>query len=138
MFWLFPKFTVASAGRITSNPWKSLGLGVAILIATPIAVVILVSIVLGVWIGLSVLALYFVALLLGFLISCFFVGERGAKMFKKDISTTGKRILSVTLAIILIGFLSIIPVLGGLMLFALLLFGLGAGTLQVHFVYRRP
>lgn len=76
------------------------------------------------------------ALFLG-LISCFFVGDRDAKMFKKDVST-GKRILSVTLAIILIGFLSIIPVLGGLMLFAFLMFGLGAGVLQVHFVYRRP
>jgi hypothetical protein len=137
LFWLFPKFTVASAGRITSNPWKSLGLGVAILLATPIVVIILMSIVLGVWIGLSVLALYFVALLLGFLISCFFVGERGAKMLKKDISTTGRRILSVALAIMLIGFLSIIPVLGGLMLLALLLLGLGAGVLQVHFTYKQ-
>jgi len=138
LFWLFPKFTLASAGRITSNPWKSLGTGVVILIATPIVVIILMSILLGVWIGLSVLALYFVALLLGFLIACFFVGERGAKMLKKDISTTGRRILSVSLAIILIGFLSIIPVLSGLMLFTLLLLGLGAGTLQLHFVYRHP
>jgi cytoskeletal protein CcmA (bactofilin family) len=136
LFWLFPKFTVSSAERINTDPWKSLGIGAALLIATPIVVVILMSIVLGAWIGLSVLALYFVALLLGFLIACFFVGGRGARMLKKDISTTGRRIASVALVIILIGFLSIIPVLGGLMLFALLLFGLGAGILQLHFVYR--
>lgn len=94
------------------------------------------SIVLGVWIGLSVLAFYLVALLLGFLIACFFVGDRGAILLKKDIGTTGHRILSVTLAIILIGFVSIIPVIGGLMLFALLLPGLGAGVSQLRFVYR--
>lgn len=137
LFWLFPKFTVSSAERIASDPWKSLGIGIGLFIATPVIAVILMTIVLGVWIGLSVLALYFIALLLGFLISCFFVGDRGAKLMKKEISTTGSRLVSVTLAIILIGLVSIIPVIGGLMLFLLLLLGFGAGVTQVRFVYRQ-
>jgi hypothetical protein len=136
-FWLFPKFTVSSAERITSNPWKSLGLGIVIFIFTPLVVVILVAIVLGIWIGLSVLAIYLVALLLGFLIAVFFVGDRGAKLAKQNLSTTGRRILSVILAIFFLGFIQIIPVIGGLLLFALLLFGLGAGVLQVYFTYKQ-
>ncbi|NNE63876.1 MAG: hypothetical protein HKN34_07335 [Gammaproteobacteria bacterium] len=136
LFWLFPKFTVSSASRIASEPWKSLGVGTGLLLVTPVIAIILMTIVLGVWIGLSVLALYCVALLLGFLIACFFVADRGAKLMKKDIHSTGSRLVSVTLAIILIGFVSIIPVIGGLMLFALLLLGLGAGASQLRFVYR--
>jgi len=45
--------------------------------------------------------------------------------------------ISVTLAIILIGFLSVIPVLGSLLLFALLLLGLGAGVMQLHNTYQQ-
>ena len=137
LFWLFPKFTLSSVQRITADPWKSVGLGLVLFLVTPIVAVILMFLVFGVWIGLTVLALYCVALLLGFLIACFFLGDRGAKIMKTDLNTTGRRIISVTLAIILIGFLSIIPVLGGLLLFILLLLGLGAGVLQLHFTYRQ-
>lgn len=137
LFWLFPKFTLSSADRITADPWKSLGLGLVLLVVTPMVATMLMFLVLGVWIGLTVLALYLVALLLGFLIACFFLGDRGAKLVNRDLNTRGRRILSVTLAILLIGFIKIIPLIGGLILFALLLFGLGAGVLQLYSVYRQ-
>jgi len=137
LFLLFPGFTMSSAGRISADPWKSLGVGFGLLIIAPIAAVLLMSIVLGVWVGLSILALYFVALLLGFLISCFFLGDWGARLLRKDISTTGRRVLSVTVAIILLGFIQLIPVIGGLLTFALLLLGVGATVLQLNFVYRQ-
>ncbi len=38
----------------------------------------------------------------------------------------------VTLSILLLGFIQIIPLIGGLLLFALLLLGLGAGILQLQ------
>jgi len=137
LFWLFPNFTLSSTGRISAEPWKSLGVGFVLLIATPIVVIVLMSIVLGLWIGLSLLALYFVALLLGFLIGAFFLGDRGARLMKIDIGTRGRRILSVTLAILLLGFIQIIPLIGSLLLFALLLLGLGAGILQLHTSYKQ-
>ncbi len=137
LFRLFPGFTMVSAGRIMSDPWKSLGVGFTLLIVTPITAVLLMSIVLGVWVGLSILALYFVALLLGFLISCFFLGDWGARLLHKDVATTGRRLFSLTIAIILLGFIQLIPVVGGLLIFMLLLLGLGAMTLQLHFVYSR-
>lgn len=137
LFLLFPGFTMSAAGRVSTDPWKSLGVGFALLVVTPLAAVLLMSIVLGVWVGLSILAIYFVALLLGFLISCFFLGDWGAGRLHKDVSTKGRRILSVTIAIILLGLLQLIPVIGGLLTFALLLFGLGAGILQLHFVYNQ-
>lgn len=132
---LFPGFTMSAAGKISDEPWKSLGVGFVVFIVTPIAAVLLMSIVLGVWVGLSILALYFVALLTGFLVSCSFVGDWGARLIRKDVATTGRRLLSVTLAIVVLGFVQLIPVIGGLLIFALLLLGLGAGISQLYFVY---
>ena len=138
LFLLFPGFTMSAAARIPANPWKSLGIGFVLLVVTPIAAVLLMSIVLGVWVGLSILALYFVALPIGLLISCFFLGDWGAGLLHKDVTTKGRRLLSVTIAIIFLGLLHLIPVVGSLLTFALLLFGLGAGISQLHFVYRQP
>jgi cytoskeletal protein CcmA (bactofilin family) len=137
MFFLFPGYTISAADRISAEPWKSLGIGFMLLIVTPIAAVLLIMIMLGVWVGLSILALYFVALLLGFLISCFFLGDWGARLLHKDVSTTGRRLITLTIAIILLGFIQFIPVLGGLLIFFLLLFGLGAAVLQLYSIYRQ-
>ncbi|MDH3388838.1 MAG: polymer-forming cytoskeletal protein, partial [Gammaproteobacteria bacterium] len=68
---LFPHYTVASVRRIRTDPFTSLGLGFIFLVATPVVAFFSMIIVLGLWVGLSVLALYCVALLCGFLIGCF-------------------------------------------------------------------
>ena len=139
LFYLFfPHYTVASAKRIGSNPWASLGLGFVFTVASPMVAFILMLIVLGLWVGLSLLALYCVALLSGFLIACFFVADRGAKLLKLDIASRGRRLISVVAVIFLLGLVQMIPLAGGLILFLLLLFGLGAGLLQLRYVYRPP
>ena len=96
----------------------------------------LMGIVLGVWVGLSLMVLYFVALITGMLISFFFLGDWGARLLKKEVATTGRRLISVSLAIILLGLIQLVPVLGYLLIFLLLLLGLGAGVLQLRVNYR--
>ncbi len=135
---LFPGYTVASAKRVVAKPWSSLGAGFVFLVATPFVAFALMLIVLGFWVGLIVLALYCVALVLGFLIGCIFIGDRGAALFKQELSTPGRRLISLTVAIFVLGLVQTIPLLGGLALFLLLLFGLGAGLLQLHNAYRLP
>jgi hypothetical protein len=135
---LFPHYTVASVRRIAADPFISLGLGFVFLVVTPLLAFFMMLIVLGLWIGLSVLALYGVALLAGLLIACFFVAERGAKLFKQDISSRSRRLISVIIAIFVMGLVQTIPLLGGLILFILLLLGLGAGLVQLRYVYRAP
>lgn len=132
---IFPRYTLLSAERARSDPWKSLGVGFVFLILTPLLAFLLMGVMLGVWIGLTILAFYFVALLLGLLIAFFFVGDWGARLFNRDISTRGRRILSVIVAIILLGFIELIPLIGGVMIFVLLLLGLGASMLQLHYSY---
>ncbi len=135
LFKLFPGFTMSAVARITSDPLKSLGAGLLILIIAPVLAVLLISIVLGIWLGMSILALYFVTLLLGFLVACFFVGNWGAKRLHKDVSTTGRRLLSVSIAILFLTLIKLIPMIGGLLLFVLLLLGLGAVILQLKDSY---
>lgn len=137
LFLLFPGFTVSAARRISAQPWQSLGLGLILLIVTPVIAILLISIVLGVWVGLIGIALYLVALPIGFLISCFFLGDWGARLLRKEVSTKGRRILSVAIVIILLGLIQLIPVLGGLLFFVLLLLGLGAAMLQIHGDYNQ-
>jgi cytoskeletal protein CcmA (bactofilin family)/uncharacterized membrane protein len=135
LYKLFPAFTLSAAGRISADPLKSMGAGLVILIIAPFAAALLVGIVLGIWIGLSIMAFYLVALITGFLVACFYAGEAVAKRFNKDVSTTGRRFISVALTITILGLLKNIPVIGGLLIFLLLLSGLGAVTLQLRDLY---
>jgi len=135
LFKLFPGFTMSAVGRISADPLKSLGAGFLVFIIVPVVAILLIGIILGFWVGLSILALYFVALILGFLVSCFFVGDLGARRLNKDVSTTRSRLISVSIAIFLLGLVKLIPVIGGLLLFALLLLGLGAVILQLKDTY---
>jgi len=135
LFLIFPGFTVSAVGRVSADPWRSLGVGLVLLVVTPIVALLLMSIVLGVWVGLSLLALYFLALVTALLIGCFFIGDWGARRLHKNVKTTTRRLVSVTIAIILLGFIQLIPFIGGLLLIAILLLGLGAVMQQLHFVY---
>lgn len=139
LFYLFfPNYTQASVRRVASDPWASLGIGFVFVVVTPLLGMMLMLIVVGLWVGLCLLAMYGVALLSGFLVACFFVAERAARLFKQDITSTGRRLISVVIAILVLGLVQTIPLIGGLILFLLLLFGLGAGLIQLRYVYRPP
>ena len=135
LFLLFPNFTMSAAGRIHSEALKSLGLGFALFVAVPAAAILLISLLVSLWIGLCLLALYLVMLHVSLLISFFFLGDWAAKLLHKDVTSTGRRILSVTITIILLGLIQMIPVIGGLLIFVLMLLGLGAGVMQLQSVY---
>ena len=93
-------------------------------------------IVLGFWIGLALLAMYGVALLAGFLLGCFYLGETGAGWLRQPVTTTGRRLISLAVVLFALGLVQAIPLLGGILLLLLLLFGLGAGIVQLRYVYR--
>ena len=135
LFKLFPGFTLSAAGRISADPLKSLSAGLLGIIIVPVVAVLLISIVLGVWIGLSLFALYFVALLLGFLVACFFLGERGARLLNKDVDTSRRRLFFTAIAIVALGLAKAIPFIGGLLLFVLLLSGFGAVIMQLKAIF---
>lgn len=135
LYLLFPGVTTASAKRAAADFWKSLGLGFALLVTVPVAAMVAMVLVVGVWVGLPLIAIYLVALLVGYLVGAFFVADLGARLLKKDLTTTGRHIWALVAAILFLTLLRFIPIAGGLANFLLLLAGLGALTLHLYAAY---
>lgn len=132
LFLLFPWGAVGAARTINDAPWVSLGLGFAVLVATPFLVMLLFASLFGVWLALTLLALYLVLLLLGFLTGVLYIGDWGLRLAgRAAVPAKGWYVIAIVLALVVLWAVRLVPVLGTLAIFALLLFGLGALTLYL-------
>ncbi|MGH7264012.1 MAG: hypothetical protein ACREMB_04040, partial [Candidatus Rokuibacteriota bacterium] len=133
---LFPGFFAASARTVATDPWKTLGLGLAALVATPALALALMLTVLGVPLALVLLAAYGVALLVGFLVGAVFLGDAGARLLGRGREPSrGARVAGFLVALLLLGLAGAVHLAGGLLLFLVLLFGLGALALERYRAY---
>lgn len=124
---LFPRFALATAQGVREAPWRSLGLGLAVLAGGPLLIVLLLASVVGLWLGLLTLILYMALLLLGYLTGILFVADAGLQQLRKQKPPTrGWTIAAIAVTLVVLTLLRLVPVIGGLTVFALLLFGLGA------------
>ena len=136
-FLVFPLFTVAAARTIGSDPWNSVALGLASLVTVPFVIFLLLITVIGHLLALALLAAYLVSLLAGFLTGVFYVADSGLRMIgKREAISRGLRSAGIIVAFVVLGILQLIPLLGGLIIFLLLLFGLGALNLNTWRVYK--
>jgi len=133
---VFPNFTRATSTRMASHFWKNLGLGFAVLVATPAAVFLLLVSFAGVWIGLPILLIYLVALVLSYILAGFYIAWTGSNLLHFDVRSRGRLIVAMVVSFLLFAALRFIPVLGSLVVFILVLTALGAMTLQFHELYR--
>jgi cytoskeletal protein CcmA (bactofilin family) len=130
---LFPRIAAAVTDRIAQAPWKSLGLGLAVLAATPLVIILLFVSLIGLWLGFSLLAAYLVALLAGYLGGVLGAGEIVLKRLRRQPELSrGWRVAALVITLVVVGVLGLVPGLGGLVMFALLLFGLGGLSWQVY------
>ena len=133
---LFPRASVSTALAAQASPWQSLGLGLAVLVVTPIAISLLLATVVGYLLAFMMLALYLVALVVGALAGLFSVGDLGLRLLgKREEASRGLRVLSIVAAILIIAAIQIVPVLGGLLWFLVWLIGLGAVQLSLYPAY---
>ena len=124
---VFPRYSLDAARLIGAKPLASLGLGFAILVATPVAVLIAMVTVLGAVVGMAVLALYLVSLLLALLTAALFLGDGVLRALGRGPRTgVGRRLGALVLGIIALALLGAVPILGGLVFFLATVFGLGA------------
>jgi len=136
---LFPVAAPAAARNVGTTPWKSLGLGLAVLAATPLFIAVLFATVIGIWLAFMLLAIYLVALLLGYLIGALWIADWGiAKAHRAQPVTVGWRMLALVVALIVLGVLGLIPALGCLIAVAVLLAGLGALAVHIWGAYVTP
>ena len=126
---LFPGFATNAARGVREAPWAVLGLGLAVLATGPLVIVVLMLTLIGIWLALIALALYLVLLLLGYLTAVLFLADAGlARIRGAAESKPGWRLAAIAVTLLVLGLLRLVPLLGGLLGFLLLVFGLGALT----------
>ena len=137
LFLLFPNFSRLTARSVREAPWQALGLGFAVLASGPLVVILLLVSVVGLWLGLITLVVYFILLLLGYLTGVLFVADAGLQRLRpQEPPTKGRMIGALAATLVVLALLRLLPVIGGLVAFALLLFGLGALTRALWRRYR--
>lgn len=128
---VFPGYSLNAARVIGLRPLASLGLGFALLIATPVAVLIAMVSMLGAILGLVVLAAYFISLLLAMLTTAIFLGDTVLRLLGRGpLTGFGRRLGALMLGVVALIILSGVPFLGWLVFPAALAFGLGAFYLE--------
>jgi len=139
LYLLFPRVIVQTSTMLRRQPWICLGLGGAVLVITPLVILLLFVTTIGALLALALLACYLVMLLLAVVVGVFAVGELGLHFAAKGKEAgKGLRIVAFVVAILLLGLLQIIPFVGGLVELVLVLFGLGGLTLAMYHRQRLP
>ncbi len=110
------------------KPWASLLLGLAVLVVTPIVMIILLITVIGIPLALLLLAVYLILVGVAAIYSAYYLGLLVADgLNKKPINPFVALIVGLLILVIL----SAIPFIGGLFSFLFILFGLGALALNI-------
>ena len=118
IYLILPRFIRTSLTTIRTEPWKCLGLGLAVFAATPVVIGILFTTVIG-WLPAL-------------------VGDVIFGLHKRDQITHTRQLSSFAVALIIVVILGLIPLLGTLLLFILMLLGVGALALGVYRIYIEP
>jgi len=130
LFLAFPRFTVLASRTVGSDPLKSLGLGLLLSAAIPVLAILSMITILGIPFGLLLFAGYSIALLAGFVLVAFYLGDVGAQAFMGKRSE--QRVVRVAFLILALGMLLLgrqIPVIGAILIVVAVLVGLGAMSL---------
>lgn len=131
---LMPRFTDGAAGELRRAPWAALGIGIASLVALPVATVLLFVTLLGIPVALALMAIYPVLLLAGFVVGAMALGRTASSALGKAPAAGpgGSRLGMLALALLVLVLLGLVPLAGPLFLSLLALAGLGAGVLHVR------
>lgn len=133
-YWLFPDFAQRVATTFTADSLKSLGLGVAAISAMPLVIIILLVSGIGFLLALPLLAIYLVLLLLGYLAALYTIADLVARRIDREVSRL-TRVFLLLLAVIVVAFVTLIPLLGPLTVVMLWLIGTGALVVATYRLY---
>ena len=130
---VFPAGSRSMGDGLRNDPGIGLLLGFIALVCVPIAAVVLMVTIIGIPLALAVLLLYFLMLIVGYAAVGVMVGDAAlARLRSQDSARVGWRVGAAMAAMLALALLSRIPVVGGLVIFVVLLAGLGAIVLAVR------
>lgn len=136
LYLLFPDFSLRVSQSLRSEPWLSLGVGLAVFAGVPVLMVILFATAIGAWLALMLLAIYLVMLLTGYFTGALFVANAGLNSLRKTEVSKALRATALAVAIFTLAVFNLVPLLGGLVNWAVLLAGIGALSRQLYLAYR--
>ncbi|MGB5519348.1 MAG: polymer-forming cytoskeletal protein [Gammaproteobacteria bacterium] len=136
LYRLFPVFCLRVSQSLSDEPWISLGIGLAVFAGVPVLMVVLFSTLIGLWLALLLLVLYLVILLAGYLAGALFVGSWGLSKLGKSEASHAMRATALAIALFALAVVNLVPIVGGLINWAVLLAGIGALSLQLYVMYR--
>jgi cytoskeletal protein CcmA (bactofilin family) len=126
----FPGFSRRAGEALVRSPWLTLAIGALVLIGLPILSILFFAVgalIGGWWIGLVVLALFGVALALSIPVAAVGVGGALLRVARRPVPVW----LALLIGLVVLLLVALIPILGGLVIFCALLFGMGATTIAV-------
>jgi len=131
LIFLLPGISTRAIDTLRSQPWPSLGIGAAILVITPIValIVFIIGVLIGGWwLGVLLLPIWILVLAIGYVVSGFLVGRL---LFARLGWASYHDALALLGGLFVLTVLGLLPVLGGLIGLAALVFGAGALALTV-------
>lgn len=123
---------LAATSRVGRVEWPlCLGVGFSVLIGVPVAAVLLFITLIGIPVGLLALALYAVVLLLGHVVAAVALGDYAlGRWAPARAGAPGWRVLGLLGALVALGLVRYVPLVGGLVAMLVFLAGVGALCLQ--------
>jgi len=125
LFLLFSRPMRATADRIAAEPGFSLVIGFVVLIVAPVLALLLFVTGIGTWLGFALLGAYLVVLLLGMLTGLFSLSDLALRRFQSS-PAAWQALIAIVAAVVAVGLLTYVPVLGSLVVVAIWLLGVGA------------
>jgi cytoskeletal protein CcmA (bactofilin family) len=130
---LVPRFGAMASDRIRSSPWLALGAGFAAVVAMPVLAVLLFITLLGIPLGIALLALYPALMLVGFVVGVLFIGRLLAAALRKEAPRSFSASIGYfAIALVLTLLVAIVPFVGVLLAGLLSLAGVGACVLELY------
>jgi len=126
----FPGFSRRAGEALVHSPWLTLAIGALVLVGLPILAVLFFAVgalIGGWWIGFVVLALLVVALALSIHVAAVGIGGALLRIARRPVPVW----FALLIGLIVLLLVALIPILGGIVIFCALLFGIGATTIAV-------
>jgi len=126
----FPGFSRRAGEALVHSPWLTLAIGGLVLVGLPILAVVFFAVgalIGGWWIGFVVLALLVVALALSIPVAAVGIGGALLRIARRPVPVW----FALLIGLIVLLLVALIPILGGIVIFCALLFGMGATTIAV-------
>ncbi|HEY2809783.1 MAG TPA: polymer-forming cytoskeletal protein [Rhabdochlamydiaceae bacterium] len=121
---LFPRNLDAALSGLKEKPWKALGFGIVLLVALPLASLILLVTILGIPFAITLIAMNIIGLYTAKIYTILWTSNWAFSRFLKP-----NRIPLLSAGLIVYFLLTLIPIFGTLLAVAAMLFGLGAGVI---------